>query len=97
MHAPFDGGILRRQSERIPSHRMKHIEAAHALVARYHIADRVVSYVAHVDAARRIWKHLQDVIFRLARICMQAKRLLRFPESLPLSLYGFRLIALFHG
>ena len=35
-----------------------------ALVARHHVAHRVVAHVAHVDAPRRIGEHLQHVVFR---------------------------------
>ena len=57
--------VLRRQAEGVPSHRVQHVEAASALVARHHVAHRVVAHVAHVDAPRGIGKHLQHVVFRL--------------------------------
>ena len=62
MHALGHRGILRRQPERIPAHRMQHGEALRPLVARDHVAQRVVAHVAHVDPAGRIGKHLEHVV-----------------------------------
>ena len=61
-------GVLGRQAERVPAHRMQHVEALRALVARDHVAERVVAHVAHVDAARRIGEHLEHVVFGPGRI-----------------------------
>src|SRR3990172_7878688 len=54
MHPVFDGRILCRQAEGIPSHRVEHVVAAHPEVPRHHISDRVVADVPHVDLPRRI-------------------------------------------
>jgi hypothetical protein len=48
MDAVLDRGVLRRQAERVPSERMQHVVAAHALRARHHVADDVVADVADV-------------------------------------------------
>ena len=61
------GGVLGRQSERVPAHRMEDVEPARAPIARHHVAHGVVAHMAHVDAPRRIGEHLEHVIFR-ARI-----------------------------
>ena len=45
--------VLGRQAEGVPAHRVQHVEAARPLVARDHVAHRVVAHVAHVDAPRR--------------------------------------------
>src|SRR3546814_4711267 len=68
MHSALDGGVLGRQPERIPAHGMQHVESARLLVARHDVAERVVPHMAHVDAARRIGKHLEHVVFRPGRI-----------------------------
>ena len=57
--------VLRRQAERIPTHRMHHRITARTLVARHHVAKRVVAHVAHVDLPAGIREHLQHVVFRL--------------------------------
>ena len=46
----FYGGIFRWHPERIPPHRMQHVEPACPLISREHIAHRVVAHVAHVNA-----------------------------------------------
>ena len=66
MHAAFAGGVLGRQAERVPAHRMHDREAARPLVAGDHVAQGVVAHMAHVDLAAGIGKHLQHVVFRLA-------------------------------
>ena len=58
--------VLGRQAERVPAHRVQHVEAAGPLVARHHVAQRVVADVPHVDLAAGIGEHLQHVVFRLA-------------------------------
>ncbi len=57
-------GVLGRQAEGVPAHRMQHVHAHRALVARHHVAHGVVAHVAHMDAPRRIGEHLQHVVFR---------------------------------
>ena len=57
-------GVLGRHAEGVPAHRMQHVHAHGAFVARDHVAHRVVAHVAHVDAPRRIGEHLQHVVFR---------------------------------
>jgi hypothetical protein len=76
---------------------MKHVEAAHAFVARHHIADGIIAHVAHVDASRGIWKHLEHVVLGLGSISAGAKRLLVGPNALPFFLDFFGLVAFFHG
>jgi hypothetical protein len=59
---PVARRVLRRQSERVPAHRMQHHETARPLGARDQIADRVIPDVTHVDAPGRIRKHVERVI-----------------------------------
>ncbi|MBA7485992.1 hypothetical protein ES707_21544 [subsurface metagenome] len=63
MHSLSNCGILRWQSERIPSDWMDHVEALHHLIAGNHIPDRVISDLAHVDGPRRVGVHFEAVIF----------------------------------
>ena len=65
MDAALARRVLGRQAERVPAHRMHHREAARPLVARHHVAQRVVAHVAHVDLPAGIREHLQHVVFRL--------------------------------
>jgi hypothetical protein len=61
-HAVRHRGVLGRQPEGVPAHGLEHVEAAHAVEAREHVADRVVAHVAHVQLARRIREHRQAVV-----------------------------------
>ena len=63
VHAFFHGGVLGRHAEGVPAHRVQHVEAARRLVPRHHVAHGIVADMAHVDAARRIGKHLQHIVF----------------------------------
>ncbi len=62
----LDGRIFGGQSERVPPHGMKHVVALHPHVARQGIADGVVAHVSHVQRARGIRQHFENVIL-LAR------------------------------
>ena len=55
--------VLGRHAERVPAHRVQHVEAPRALVARHHVAHRVVADMAHMDAPGRVREHLEHVIF----------------------------------
>ena len=86
IHLVLDGRVLRRQPKRIPTHRMQHTEAAHALVTRQRIADRIVPYVPHMQRAARVGQHLQHVILRLRSVCGRAVQPGVLPGLLPLGL-----------
>ena len=53
----FDCRVFSGKAKRIPTHRLHHVFALHALIARYHITNGVVAYVAHVQATRWVWEH----------------------------------------
>ena len=57
----FDGRIFSRHAKRIETHRVQHIEAAHALVAGHGITDGIVADVPHVHLSRWIRVHLEAV------------------------------------
>ena len=81
-------GVLGRQAESIPAHRMQHVEALGPLHPGQHVAHGVVADMAHVDAPRRIGEHLQDVVFRARRIGLGAEHAALRPDLLPLRLGG---------
>ena len=84
MHALGHRRVLGRQAERVPAHRMQHVEALRPLVARDHVAERVVAHVAHVDPAGRIGEHLEHVVFGPARIGRRGEGAPLLPDALPL-------------
>ena len=64
--ALLHGRVLGGQAERVPAERVQHAEALGPLVARDRIAHHIIADMAHMDAPRRIGKHLKHVVFRLA-------------------------------
>ncbi len=56
--------ILGGQAERVPAHRMHHIEAARPAVAGNDITQRVVADMPHMDLARGVREHLEHIVFR---------------------------------
>src|SRR5215469_1544445 len=84
--------VLGRQAERVPAHRMQHVEALRALVARDDVAHRVVADVADVQFPRRIGKHLEHVIFRARRVGLDLEALALAPDPLPVLFVFFRVV-----
>src|SRR6185436_16440691 len=59
MLTALDGVLLRRQSERIPSHRMQHVESAHSLVSRQDVGRGIPLRVPDMQArSARVGKHI---------------------------------------
>src|SRR5205085_10961997 len=63
---------------------VEHVEAAHPFIAGQEVADRVHADVAHVDAARRVRKHLEAIELRPAGVLLDAELPGRLPARLPL-------------
>src|SRR5258707_1160804 len=61
----LDGGVFGGEAEGVPAHGVEYVEAAHALDASHHVANRVVAHVAHVQRAGGIGQHFQRVILGL--------------------------------
>ena len=87
MNAALHGCILRRHAERVPAHGVQNIVALGPLVARHHIAHGVIPHMAHVDAARGIGEHFEDVIFLRSVAQLGSEGVPLIPQGLPL---GFR-------
>ena len=87
MRAFFHRRIFRRHAERVPPHRVQNIKPLRFFEARHHIAHGVIAHMTHMDAARRIGKHFQHVIFRFAAIGrFGGKTVGGLPGGLPISL-----------
>ena len=93
--AAFARGVLGRQPERVPAHRVHHRMAARPLVPGHDIAQGVVADMAHVDLAAGIGKHLQHVVFRLAvrRHVCHAEAAAVGPCPLPFRFGGGEIVA----
>ncbi|OPZ59574.1 MAG: hypothetical protein BWY87_00937 [Deltaproteobacteria bacterium ADurb.Bin510] len=92
VHVAGDGGVFGRHAEGVEAHGMQHVETLHALVARHDVADGVVAHVAHVDAARGVGEHLQQVVFGLGGVFGDLEKLVALPGLLPPGLKLLRLI-----
>ncbi len=79
------GGVLRRQAERVPTHRVQHREAARPLVTRERVAQGIVAHVPHMDFPGWVREHLEHVVFRLivGRHVGHVKAAARGPCCLP--------------
>ena len=58
-------GVLGRHAERVKPHRVQHVMPGRPLVARHHVAHRVVADMADMNTPGRIGEHLEHVVFRL--------------------------------
>ena len=69
MLAGFDGVLLSGQTERIPTHRMKHVVALHAVEAGKDVRGRVAFDMADMEpVSTGIREHVEDVVFRTRRV-----------------------------
>ena len=83
MHLVGHGGVLGRHTERVPAHRVEHIAAPRAHVAGDHVAHGVIAHVPHVDAAGRVGKHFEHVVFGTRLIVRGAENAPLVPYLLP--------------
>ena len=91
--ARLDGVLLGRQAEGVVAHRVQHVEALQALVAREDIAGDIAQRVPHVQSGSgRIGKHVQHIEFRLRGIFHHAEGLVCGPAGLPLALNRFEIV-----
>ncbi len=79
----FHRSIFCRHSERIPTHWVEDSVTCHRLVARQDIAHRIVANVPHVDAPRRIGKHLQNIGLGFVGLGRRDKNAAFLPHLLP--------------
>ena len=79
-----DRVLLRGQAEGVPAHRVEHVEALHARVARDDVGRRVALGVAHVEArARRVREHVEDVFLPAAGRARRREDAELGPAALP--------------
>ena len=89
----LDRVLLGGQTERVPAHRVQHVETAQALVARDDVGRGVALGMSDVQPrAARVGEHVEHVVFRPRRIEARLAGIRRvesaafFPERLPLRL-----------
>ncbi|MGY3454666.1 hypothetical protein ACVWW5_000116 [Bradyrhizobium sp. LM3.4] len=79
----LDGGVLGRQAEGVPAHRMQHVETLGAHEAGQHVAEGVIADMADMDAPRRVGEHLQHIVFRPRIVVLGDEDRLLVPGGLP--------------
>ena len=84
--APFHGGVLRGQPERVPAKRMEHLEALHPLHACQHVTHHVIAGVADREVARWVRVHDEVVVLRVGRVVRSLHDPVFGPHLLPLGL-----------
>src|SRR5664279_1696750 len=87
-------GIFGRLAERVIAHRMQDVISLHYLDAGGHVTYRVIADMAHVDAARRIREHLEEVILFPGGISLYFKDPVLRPIFLPLLFYRLEIVHL---
>ena len=86
VHPRLDRVLLGRQAERVPPHRVQHVEPAHPLVPAQNIRRRVPLRVPHVQARpARIREHVQAIKLRSRPVppLFARVRLLERPQPIP--------------
>jgi len=84
MSSTLDRGVLRRQAERIPSHRVENAEALHPQKPEECVAEDVVPAVADVEVARRVREHVEHVVLLAGRRDVDFRDARLGPAFLPL-------------
>ena len=98
MHACLHGVLLGRQPERVPAHRMQHVEAAHPLVAGDDIGRGVALEMADMQTrARRDRGTCRGSRILGGRIFTGAKGLVLPPIGLPLRFNGVMIVGFAHS
>ena len=95
-HAVLHGGILGWQAKGIPTHRLQHVLAAHALVTGDHVANGIIAHMSHVQAAAGIGEHGQTVEFFPRRIFTDLETAVFLPIAPGGFLHPLRLVMLVH-
>ena len=84
----LDGGVLRRQPERVPAHRVHDVVALQPPEPRHDVAHDERLGVTHVQVAGGVREHVEHVAALAAAIVERPERVVGLPERLPLVLRG---------
>jgi len=80
------------KAEGVPSHRLQHVLAQHALVAADHVGDGVVAHVTHVQRTGRVRQHGKAIILLAGRVFLHLVGALLVPEALRAFFHGGRVV-----
>ena len=88
----LDRRVFRRHAKRVPSQRMQNVITLHALEPGDGVADGVVAHMAHMNSARGIGKHFEQIKLFFGRVGFDLVRGVLFPDFLPLLFYQLKII-----
>ncbi len=88
--ALFHRRILGRHAKGIPTHRVQHRMAGHALIAGDDVTHGVIAHMPHMDAARWVGKHLEHIGWGPLGVAIGAEGFGAFPRRLPARIGGHR-------
>jgi hypothetical protein len=94
--AVLDRRIFGRQTESIPTHRLQHILALHALVTTDHVADGVVAHMPHVQCPAWVHEHGQAIELRLVGFLAHLEGACSAPEVLGGGFHRLGIVSLGH-
>ena len=96
-HPVLDCRIFGRHAERIPSHRLEHVFALHAVISGNNVRDCEHANVPHVKLPARVREHREAVEFLLIRVFVDLEATGVGPVLLGLLLDNLRLVRRAHG
>ncbi len=83
MDIVFNSGVFRWQTKSIPAHGVHDIIPLHAAKTRNNITDGIVPHMSHVNIARGIGEHFQNIIFLTCFIDFTIETVIVHPILLP--------------
>ena len=92
----LDRGVLGRQAERVPAHRLQDVVALHAHVAGQHVAHGVVAHVAHMQPPAGVRKHAQAVVLAARGVFGDGKGAPGRPKGLGVALNSGVVVSFLH-
>ncbi|CAB4584323.1 unannotated protein [freshwater metagenome] len=99
VHAPLDGRVFGGKSKGIPPDGVQNLIAAKPPISREDVAERIDLGVTHVQVARRIREHVQDVLVRARVVSVRnIEGSFGFPHGSPLRFHPAEIVfVLVHG
>ena len=95
--ATLDGGVLSRQTKRVPPDWVHDVKSLLNPVAGDHITEGIGLGMAHVQIPRWVREHIQDILLGTWVLwATRLKWLYLIPDGQPLLLYSLDVISLMH-
>src|SRR5262249_1053423 len=97
VYTRLHGVLFGRKPKRVPSHRMEHVEALHALVTGNDVGGGIALEMTDVQSGPGgIRKHIEAIKLGLRLVIRGPKRSTLFPKPLPFRFNGVMVVGLTH-